>query len=70
VLDPAVRALRPGGRLVVNAVTIETEALLMARRPALGGELTRVAITRVESIGGREGWRPALPVTQWVWMKP
>jgi precorrin-6Y C5,15-methyltransferase (decarboxylating) len=56
--------------LVVNAVTIETEALLMARRPALGGELTRVAITRVESIGGREGWRPALPVTQWVWMKP
>jgi precorrin-6B C5,15-methyltransferase / cobalt-precorrin-6B C5,C15-methyltransferase len=70
VLDPAVRALRPGGRLVVNAVTIETEALLMARRPGLGGELTRVAITRVESIGGREGWRPALPVTQWVWMKP
>jgi len=70
VLDPAVRALRPGGRLVVNAVTIETEALLMARRPALGGELTRVAITRVQSIGGREGWRPALPVTQWVWMKP
>jgi precorrin-6Y C5,15-methyltransferase (decarboxylating) len=70
VLDPAVRALRPGGRLVVNAVTIETEALLIARRPALGGELTRVAVTRVESIGGQEGWRPALPVTQWVWVKP
>jgi precorrin-6Y C5,15-methyltransferase (decarboxylating) len=70
VLDPAVRALRPGGRLVVNAVTIGTEALLMARRATLGGDLTRVAITRVESIGGREGWRPALPVTQWVWMKP
>jgi len=70
VLDPAVRALRPGGRLVVNAVTIETEALLIARRATLGGDLTRVAITRVESIGGREGWRPALPVTQWVWMKP
>src|SRR5207244_1000488 len=70
VLDAAVRALRPGGRLVVNAVTIETEALLMARRATLGGELSRVAITRVESIGGREGWRPALPVTQWVWVKP
>ncbi len=69
VLDAAVRALRPGGRLVVNAVTIETEALLMARRATLGGDLTRVAIARVESIGGREGWRPALPVTQWVWMK-
>jgi precorrin-6B C5,15-methyltransferase / cobalt-precorrin-6B C5,C15-methyltransferase len=70
VLDPAVRALRPGGRLVVNAVTMETEALLMARRSALGGELSRIAITRAESIGGREGWRPALPVTQWVWVKP
>jgi precorrin-6Y C5,15-methyltransferase (decarboxylating) len=70
VLDAAVRALRPGGRLVVNAVTIETEALLMARRPTLGGDLARIAITRVESIGGREAWRPALPVTQWVWVKP
>ena len=70
VLDAAVRALRPGGRLVVNAVTIETEALLMARRATLGGELSRIAITRVEAIGGREGWRPALPVTQWVWVKP
>jgi precorrin-6B C5,15-methyltransferase / cobalt-precorrin-6B C5,C15-methyltransferase len=70
VLDAAVCALRPGGRLVVNAVTIETEALLMARRATLGGELSRIAITRVESIGGREGWRPALPVTQWVWVKP
>jgi precorrin-6Y C5,15-methyltransferase (decarboxylating) len=70
VLDAAVRALRPGGRLVVNAVTIETEALLMARRATLGGELTRIAIARVEGIGRKEGWRPALPVTQWVWMKP
>jgi precorrin-6B C5,15-methyltransferase / cobalt-precorrin-6B C5,C15-methyltransferase len=70
VLDTAVRALRPGGRLVVNAVTIETEALLVARRTTLGGDLTRVAIARVEPIGDREGWRPALPVTQWVWMKP
>jgi precorrin-6B C5,15-methyltransferase / cobalt-precorrin-6B C5,C15-methyltransferase len=70
VLDAAVRALRPGGRLVVNAVTIETEALLMARRATLGGELSRIAIARVEPIGDREGWRPALPVTQWVWVKP
>jgi precorrin-6B C5,15-methyltransferase / cobalt-precorrin-6B C5,C15-methyltransferase len=69
VLDAAVRALPPGGRLVVNAVTIETEALLMARRATLGGELTRIAIARVEPIGDREGWRPALPVIQWVWMK-
>ncbi len=46
VLDAAARALRPGGRLVVNAVTLETEALLLARHAALGGELIRIAISR------------------------
>jgi precorrin-6Y C5,15-methyltransferase (decarboxylating) len=70
VLDAAVAALRPGGRLVVNAVTIETEALLIARHATLGGELTRVAIARVEAMGGVQAWRPALPATQWVWEKP
>src|SRR5947208_1194010 len=67
-LDAAVRALRPGGWLVVNAVTTETEALLLHRRTTLGGELRRIAISRVEGLGGRETWRPALPVTQWVWV--
>jgi precorrin-6Y C5,15-methyltransferase (decarboxylating) len=70
VLDTAVRALRAGGRLVVNAVTLETEALLLQRRATLGGELTRIAIARLEPMGGRQGWRPALPITQWVWIKP
>jgi len=70
VLDAAVAALRPGGRLVVNAVTVETEALLIACHATLGGELTRVAIARVEPMGGMQSWRPALPVTQWVWEKP
>jgi precorrin-6B C5,15-methyltransferase / cobalt-precorrin-6B C5,C15-methyltransferase len=69
-LDAAVAALRRGGRLVVNAVTVETEALLMACRATLGGELTRVAIARAEPMGGMQAWRPALPVTQWVWEKP
>jgi precorrin-6B C5,15-methyltransferase / cobalt-precorrin-6B C5,C15-methyltransferase len=70
VLDMAVRTLRAGGRLVVNAVTVETEALLLQRRAMLGGELTRIAVARLEPMGGRQGWRPALPVTQWVWIKP
>jgi precorrin-6Y C5,15-methyltransferase (decarboxylating) len=70
VLDAAVAALRPRGRLVVNAVTIETEALLMLRHATLGGELTRVAIARVEPMGSTQAWRPALPVTRWVWEKP
>ena len=42
----------------------------MARRATLGGDLIRVAIARAEPVGGRQGWRPAMPVTQWVWTKP
>jgi precorrin-6Y C5,15-methyltransferase (decarboxylating) len=70
VLDRAVAALQPGGRLVGNAVTLETEGLLIARHAALGGELIRVALTRADAVGSKTGWRPALPVTQWVWVKP
>jgi precorrin-6B C5,15-methyltransferase / cobalt-precorrin-6B C5,C15-methyltransferase len=70
VLDTAARALRPGGRLVVNAVTLETEALLLARHAALGGELIRIAISRADAVGQMTGWRPAMPVTQWLWVKP
>jgi len=70
VLDAAARALRSGGRLVVNAVTLETEALLIARHAALGGELVRIAISRSDPLGGMHALRPALPVTQWVWTKP
>jgi precorrin-6B C5,15-methyltransferase / cobalt-precorrin-6B C5,C15-methyltransferase len=70
VLDAASRALGTGGRLVVNAVTVETEALLLARRAALGGELIRIAISRAEPLGGMSALRPALPVTQWIWSKP
>jgi precorrin-6Y C5,15-methyltransferase (decarboxylating) len=70
VLDAAVAGLRSGGRLVVNAVTLETEAALIERHAALGGELTRIAMSRAEPVGGKTGWRPAMPVTQWVWTKP
>jgi precorrin-6B C5,15-methyltransferase / cobalt-precorrin-6B C5,C15-methyltransferase len=70
VLDAASRLLRSGGRLVVNAVTLETEALLLARHAALGGELARIAISRAAAIGEKTGWRAAMPVTQWLWTKP
>jgi precorrin-6B C5,15-methyltransferase / cobalt-precorrin-6B C5,C15-methyltransferase len=69
-LDAIVAALRPGGRLVVNAVTLQTEAELIARHISLGGTLTRIAISRADRVGGKTGWRSAMPVTQWVWVKP
>jgi precorrin-6Y C5,15-methyltransferase (decarboxylating) len=74
VLDAVLAALRSGGRLVVNAVTLQTEALLLARFSSLGGELIRIAIARAEPIGSAPSrmniWRPALPLTQWRWVKP
>jgi precorrin-6Y C5,15-methyltransferase (decarboxylating) len=70
VLDTAVAALHPGGRLVVNAVTLATESLLIKRQEMHGGELTRIAIARAAPLGGKTGWRPAMPVTQWAWVKP
>jgi precorrin-6Y C5,15-methyltransferase (decarboxylating) len=70
MLDAAIAALRSGGRLVVNAVTLETEALLLARHAMLGGDLARIAISRAGAVGGKTAWRPAMPVTQWTWTKP
>jgi precorrin-6Y C5,15-methyltransferase (decarboxylating) len=70
VLDACIAALRPGGRIVANAVTLETEAELLARQTALGGTLTRIAVSRADAVGGKTGWRPAMPVIQWVWEKP
>ena len=70
VLPRAIAALRAGGRLVVNAVTLETEAALLACHADLGGDLVRIAIARADAVGGRTAWRPAMPVTQWRWVKP
>jgi precorrin-6Y C5,15-methyltransferase (decarboxylating) len=65
VLDACWTALRPGGRLVANAVTLEAEAVLVAGRGRFGGDLTRVAVSRAAPLGGFTGWRPAMPVTIW-----
>lgn len=70
VLERCWSALRPGGRLVVHAVTLETEALLVDRWRSVGGELTRIAVEHLERIGGYHGWRPARAVVQWSVVKP
>lgn len=57
--------LPPGARLVVNAVTLETEALLAALHTAHGGELLRIELARAAPLGALRGWRPSRPVVQW-----
>nr|WP_225438139.1 precorrin-6y C5,15-methyltransferase (decarboxylating) subunit CbiE [Candidatus Frankia nodulisporulans] len=55
-------------RLVVNAVTLESETVLAEWYARCGGELVRLAVSRASPVGGFTGWRPAMPVTQWtVW---
>jgi precorrin-6Y C5,15-methyltransferase (decarboxylating) len=70
VFDAAWAALKPGGRLVINAVTLETETLLGSLYVEHGGTLRRLAVSRLEPVGGMHGWRAAMPVTQWVVTKP
>lgn len=69
VLDGAVAALKPGGRLVANAVTLEMEAVLLAAQARLGGSLIRLDVARASPVGAMQGWRAAMPVTQWTWIK-
>jgi len=58
-------SLRPGGRIVANAVTIEGERILAFARERCGGELVRIEISHAEPLGSFEAWRSQLPVVQW-----
>lgn len=57
-------ALKPGGRLVCNAVTAEGEKVLTELHAEIGGAMTRIAVSRLEPVGPYHGWRPLMPVTQ------
>lgn len=66
LLTACLDRLPAGGRLVANAVTAESESLLTQWYSRLGGELRRFQHYRGEPVGRFTGWRPAMPVTQWV----
>lgn len=63
MLDACWAALKPGGRLVANAVTLQSEAELVRWREAHGGELIRMQIAHAKPLGGFDTWRSALPIT-------
>jgi precorrin-6Y C5,15-methyltransferase (decarboxylating) len=62
-------ALRPLGRLVANAVTLESEAVLLDLYKTHGGQLVKLQVNRAEPVGPLTGWRPLMPVTQWSLVK-
>jgi precorrin-6B C5,15-methyltransferase / cobalt-precorrin-6B C5,C15-methyltransferase len=65
LLEACWLALRPGGRIVANAVTAEGQTALLEARSRHGGELTRIGLEHAEPLGGFTAWRPQLPVVQW-----
>jgi precorrin-6Y C5,15-methyltransferase (decarboxylating) len=70
IVDPCMARLAAGGRLVANAVTLETQAELIELHGRHGGELVQIAVARAAPIGGYRGFRPAMPIVQWLWEKP
>lgn len=65
----AWKNLRPLGRLVANAVTLESEANLIALHAKHGGQLAKIHVHRADPVGRLTGWRPFMPVTQWSLIK-
>ncbi|GAB7125513.1 bifunctional cobalt-precorrin-7 (C(5))-methyltransferase/cobalt-precorrin-6B (C(15))-methyltransferase [Silvimonas sp. JCM 19000] len=70
VLAACWQALKPGGRLVANAVTLQAEAALLAWREQHGGSVTRLALAQAHPLGGFDTWRPALPLLLYEVHKP
>ena len=70
VLETCWQHLRPGGRLVANAVTLQSEMTLMAWRARHGGELTRLHVAQAQPLGEFDTWRQALPITLLDVIKP
>ena len=70
VIEAAWEALRPGGRIVANAVTLEGGARLARARSELGGDLYRISVETVAPVGRFNAFRPAMAVTQWAGRKP
>lgn len=69
VFDLCYAALKPMGRLVCNAVTLGSEQVLLGKYTALGGSLTKLQFAQASPIGGKVGWKPAMPVTQYSLVK-
>lgn len=70
IFEACWQALKPGGRLVANVVTMESELQIMRLQQAYGGELSRIAISRLKPVGNKNTFKPLVPVTQWCVMKP
>ena len=65
LLDALWQRLPKGVRIVANAVTLESEALLAHWHQQAGGELLRLELASAAPIGSRRGWKASYPIVQW-----
>ncbi|WP_447928699.1 precorrin-6y C5,15-methyltransferase (decarboxylating) subunit CbiE [Vreelandella sp. EE27] len=65
LLEALWERLPQGARVVANAVTLESEALLAHWQALAGGELMRIELSRAAPIGSRRGWKASYPLVQW-----
>lgn len=57
--------LSSGVRIVIHAVTLETERLLLDAHARHGGDLMRFSLETAAPLGRFQGFVPARPITQW-----
>ncbi|WP_031361709.1 bifunctional cobalt-precorrin-7 (C(5))-methyltransferase/cobalt-precorrin-6B (C(15))-methyltransferase [Caballeronia sordidicola] len=70
MLETCWSRLKKGGRMIVNAVTIQSEVTLVAWRVLHGGEMTRIGVAHAQPLGAFDAWRQALPITLLHAVKP
>ncbi|MFC7207484.1 precorrin-6Y C5,15-methyltransferase (decarboxylating) subunit CbiT [Comamonas endophytica] len=69
LFDALCAQLQAPWRLVVNAVALETQALLMALHRTCGGQLLQLQWSEAVPLGSMQSWQAARPVVQWVWQR-
>lgn len=65
VFEGCWTALKPGGYLVANAVTLESCSLLYDLHAQYGGTLTQLSVAHSHEVGTFRTMKSALPVLQW-----
>lgn len=65
LLDWLIGNLAMGTRLVANAVTLDTEAVLIEAQSRLGGSLMKVELSEAAPLGRFRGWKASYPIVQW-----
>ena len=65
LLSKIWKIIKPGKKIVVNAVTLESESILLKWHSIKGGTLSKIEIAQAEELGEKTGWRSNMPLLQW-----